>query len=160
MTLWIASQMLAITNGSRNQLRWASKGPPQLCRHHGTITVNLSKELDASPDGAVCIVVTSGQDSLDRIWMFCGRRPCRARSWQAGDLQLYWIHPHPWALKARQIPNSPENTPKPDAYQVAGNQSGVATTDVPDHSRSGEMATSSCNSVGNLTWRWCVRFGI
>ena len=120
----------------RHRRRFRARGRCQTlsCRH-------------AAADGEVCTVVTSGQDSPDRIRTFCSRRSIETRSGKTGDLQLPRIHPHLWTLLARQIPASSEKPPRSDAYQAAGNQSGVATTDASDHSRAGEMATPSCNRL-------------
>src|SRR5450631_755493 len=124
----------ALCRRYRRRFRVRGRGQTFSCRYAATA-------------GAVCSVVTPGQDSLDRIRSFCGRGSGKAGTWQTGDIQLPRIHPHLWTLQTRQIPASTENPPRPDAHQVAGNQRGVATTDAPVHTRAGEMATPSSNRL-------------
>ena len=56
-------------------------------------------------------IAAPGQDASDRVWSPCGRQSRKTRSWQTGDVQLFGVHAHLWAVPPRPLLASPQDAP-------------------------------------------------
>jgi hypothetical protein len=93
-----------------------------------------------------------GQDATDRVRALCSRKPKRAWSREAGDVQLPRIHPHLWAnVEVRQVPRSTQDHPSAALRQIESAEGGATETQTSVHGGAWEMVEVCCTGILQLS---------
>src|ERR1700685_552979 len=89
-----------------------------------------------------------GQDTTDRVRALRSRKPKRAGSREAGDIQLPRFHPHLWAIvEDRQIPCSTRDHPQAALRQAESAEGGTSKTQTSANRGAREMVEVRCTGI-------------